>query len=329
MRATGVIAVLAFGLLFGSAAAQTPPTPPNQDRHVEGTVIDPQGLAIVGAQITLTQPQANLTKSATSSTERFQFNGLAAAVYTLRVTSTGFQTEQISIDLRTDTTRSVDVRMRPAGITEQTVVTATRSEQRVADVPASVSIVDSEQIQRSPAVVADDVLRQVPTFSLFRRTSSLAANPTAQGVSLRGIGPSGVSRTLVLLDDVPFNDPFGGWVYWTRVPLMGADRIEIVDGATSSLYGNYAMGGVINIVTNRAAPRTLIFKPQYGNRGTPKMDLFASDVWGSWARRSTRRRCRPTATRSWRRRSAARLITRRTSGIRTGAASSTTTRRIA
>ena len=124
------------------------------------------------------------------------------------------------------------------------------------------------------------MLRQVPTFSLFRRTSSIAANPTAQGVSLRGIGPSGVSRTLVLLDDIPFNDPFGGWVYWTRVPMMNAERIEIIDGATSSLYGNYAMGGVINIVTNRPTPRTVIFKPQYGNRSTPKMDLFASDVWG-------------------------------------------------
>src|SRR5205823_4067933 len=186
--------------------------------------------------------------------------------------------QQVQIDLSTETARTVEIKLEPARITEQTVVTATRSEQRVADVPASINIVSSEQIQRSPAVVADDVLRQVPTFSLFRRTSSLASHPTAQGVSLRGIGPSGVSRTLVLLDDIPFNDPFGGWVYWTRVPLMDTDRIEIVDGATSSLYGNYAMGGVINIVTNRAEPRTLNFRPQYGNRGTPKMDLFGSDV---------------------------------------------------
>ena len=49
-------------------------------------------------------------------------------------------------------------------------------------------------------------------------------------MSLRGIGPSGVSRTLVLIDGVPFNDPFGGWVYWTRVPLESVDRIEVVDG---------------------------------------------------------------------------------------------------
>ena len=75
---------------------------------------------------------------------------------------------------------------------------------------------------------------QVPTFSLFRRSSSLSSHPTAQGVSLRGIGPSGVSRTLVLVDGVPFNDPFGGWVYWTRVPLESVDRIEVIDGSSSS-----------------------------------------------------------------------------------------------
>ena len=100
--------------------------------------------------------------------------------------------------------------------------------------------------------MADDVLRQVPTFSLFRRSSSLSSHPTAQGVSLRGIGPSGVSRTLVLVDGVPFNDPFGGWVYWTRVPLESVDRIEVIDGSSSSLYGNYGMGGVINIIPTRA-----------------------------------------------------------------------------
>jgi outer membrane receptor protein involved in Fe transport len=127
--------------------------------------------------------------------------------------------------------------------------------------------------------VADDVLRQLPTFSLFRRTSSLSSHPTAQGVSLRGIGPSGVSRTLVLVDGIPFNDPFGGWVYWTRVPLNSVSRIEVVDGSSSSLYGNYAMGGVINIVGSRPARRTVDLRAQYGNLDSPKFDFIASDVW--------------------------------------------------
>ena len=120
-------------------------------------------------------------------------------------------------------------------------------------------------------------------FSLFRRTSSLSSHPTAQGVSLRGIGPSGVSRTLVLLDGVPFNDPFGGWVYWTRVPLDSLERIEVVDNSSSSLYGNYAMGGVINLMTAPAARRTLEVRSQYGNLDSPKIDVSGSDVWGKFS----------------------------------------------
>ncbi len=277
-RAVLLLAVLS--LASGAAWPLHAQTAPNTARRIDLTVLDEQGLPLFGAQVTALQSESNLRRTAASATERFTLQGLAPGTYTVRVSAAGFERQDISVDLRTQTTQTIEVRLKPAGITEQLVVTATRSEQRIADVPASVNVVSKEQIERSPAVVADDVLRQIPTFSLFRRTSSLAANPTAQGVSLRGIGPSGVSRTLVLLDDIPFNDPFGGWVYWTRVPMMNAERIEIVDGATSSLYGNYAMGGVINVVTNRPSPRTLIFKPQYGNRATPKADLFASDVWG-------------------------------------------------
>jgi outer membrane receptor protein involved in Fe transport len=69
-------------------------------------------------------------------------------------------------------------------------------------------------------------------------------------------------------------------VYWTRVPLDATDRIEIVDSASSSLYGNYAMGGVINVMTAAAMRRTVDVKAQYGNRSSPKVDFRASDVWG-------------------------------------------------
>jgi outer membrane receptor protein involved in Fe transport len=272
--------VVCLSALMALASAPPAFAQTTADGRIEATVLDAQGLPIVGADVAAMLPAANLRRAATSTNERYIIQGLAPGVYTLRVHAPGFQMQDVSVDLTTQASQTVEVRLSPAGLTEQIVVTATRSEQRLADVPASVNVVTSERIQQSPAVVADDVLRQIPTFSLFRRTSSIASHPTAQGVSLRGVGPSGVSRTLVLLDQVPFNDPFGGWVYWTRVPLMDTERIEVVDGPTSSLYGNYAMGGVINIVTHRADPRTLIFKPQYGNRSTPKMDLFASDVWG-------------------------------------------------
>ncbi len=201
---------------------------------------------------------------------------------TVTVQSSGFADRQITMAADAVTSH-LDIVLDPATVAESVTVTATRGQERVSDVPASVTVVGHDDIQQSPGVVADDVLRELPTFSLFRRTSSLAANPTAQGVSLRGIGPSGVSRTLVLLDGVPFNDPFGGWVYWSRVPLQSTKQIEVVDGTTSSLYGNYAMGGVINIVTNPPAPRTLDFSAQYGSLNSPMGNFAASDVWGKLA----------------------------------------------
>jgi outer membrane receptor protein involved in Fe transport len=261
-------------------AAQT--STEGNDRRVEGVVLDQQGLPVPGARISLTLRGESVRTSVTTSSERFRIEGLAPGQYDLRVEVAGFVPRSLDVDLRGDSVTDIEVRVEPAGITEQVVVTATRSEQRLGDVPASVSVVRSDEIEQSPAAVADDVLRGIPTFSLFRRSSSLSSHPTTQGVSLRGIGPSGVSRTLVLLDGVPFNDPFGGWVYWTRVPLGATDRIEVVDGSSSSLYGNYAMGGVINIVTSAPRRRTIELQPQYGNLTSPKLDYFASDVWGKF-----------------------------------------------
>lgn len=130
------------------------------------------------------------------------------------------------------------------------VVAATRAPQFASEVPIPVTVFTAEQIRSSPALTIDSVLRESAAFSLFRRSSSLSANPTAQGVSLRGIGPSGASRTLVLLDGIPLNDPFGGWVNWSKVPRSGVDRAEIVRGGGSSSWGSSALGGTIALYSS-------------------------------------------------------------------------------
>ena len=244
---------------------------------VSGVVHDSTGGVVSGAAVIVRLGSGPEQRVTTGPDGRFAVEAPGSGDATVVVRAGGFaeKTERV-----TDASRALDIVLSPAGLLETVTVTPARSEQRLGDIPASVSVMRSDEIRQSPAVVADDVLRQIPTFSLFRRTSSLSSHPTAQGVSLRGIGPSGVSRTLVLVDGTPFNDPFGGWVYWTRVPLESVDRIEVVDGSSSSLYGNYAMGGVINIVSNRAARRTLELKPQYGSHNSPKLDYTASDVWG-------------------------------------------------
>ena len=111
------------------------------------------------------------------------------------------------------------------------LVTATRSPRRSRDVSASATVLSRAEINRSPAKTSDELLRVLPSFGLFRRSSSVVADPSSQGVNLRGIGPSGVSRSLVLRDGLPMNDAFGGWVYWRALPMLGIGRIEVVPAA--------------------------------------------------------------------------------------------------
>lgn len=255
-----------LSLAFGAPAAVT------------GVVRDTSGAAVAGATV-LVRAGVVTEQAVTHDDGRFDIGVSAAGDVVVTVRAPGFADRQVRIPAG-GPLDGLEIVLSPARITESLTVTPTRTEQRLGDVPASVTVLSGDDIALSPAVVADDVLRQLPEFSLFRRVSSLSAHPTAQGVSLRGIGPSGVSRTLVLVDGLPFNDPFGGWVYWSRVPLAGTERVEVVDGASSSLYGNYAMGGVINILTARPAPRFLETSLRYGNLASPKADFIASGVRG-------------------------------------------------
>ena len=163
---------------------------------------------------------------------------------------------------------------------EPVVVTATRVEQRLDDAPASVTLVTRDDIRHSASQTVDDLLRQVPGFSLFRRTSSIVGHPTTQGVSLRGIGPSGTSRALVLVDGIPVNDAFGGWVYWNRMPMLGIEQIEVVRGGGSSAWGNYAVGGVINVLTQRPTRRAALLEGSYGSYDTSSVDLLLTEAQG-------------------------------------------------
>ena len=111
------------------------------------------------------------------------------------------------------------------------------------------TVLPAAELLTSAALTLDDALKMVPGFTLFRRTSSRVSNPTAQGVTLRGLGGTGASRSLVLTDGVPLNDAFGGWVYWDKVPQVAIDRVEVLRGSGSDLYGADAVGGVVQILT--------------------------------------------------------------------------------
>ena len=166
---------------------------------------------------------------------------------------------------------------------ESVVVTAARAPQLPEQVVFSVTALDADTIRAAPTATLDGALRAVPGFSLFRRSDSLTANPTAQGVSLRGLGPSGASRSLVLLDGVPLNDPFGGWVAWTKIPREGLARAELVPGGGATAWGNAALGGVVQLFTQPAEGRNGHLNASAGSFGTRNAELSLTQPAGRGA----------------------------------------------
>jgi outer membrane receptor protein involved in Fe transport len=146
-----------------------------------------------------------------------------------------------------------------------------------------VSVLSSADLALTPPTPLDDSLKVVPGFSLFRRTTSRSANPTTQGAGLRGLSASGASRALVLADGEPLNDPFGGWVYWNRVPAAAVDRVEVVRGGASDLYGADALVGVLQVVTRRPQAPSLRAEAAGATHDTGRLSLFGGAGRGRWS----------------------------------------------
>jgi outer membrane receptor protein involved in Fe transport len=146
------------------------------------------------------------------------------------------------------------------------VVVGTRSPRALSDLPTTVLAVSAEELQRSAATTVDGALRLLPSFATLRRSTSLAADPSSQGLNLRGIGPSAVSRTLLLDDGVPANDPFAGWIPWRAIPRLSLARVEVAPGGASALYGSFALGGVVALVP-RAIASTGVEVESFGGTG--------------------------------------------------------------
>ncbi|MFN2477349.1 MAG: TonB-dependent receptor plug domain-containing protein, partial [Chthoniobacterales bacterium] len=133
---------------------------------------------------------------------------------------------------------------------DRVVVAADRLPDAESGAPFSIDVLDASELRRAPELRLDDILRaEVPGFSLFRRSSSRTANPTTQGVTLRNFGPSGAGRTLVLLDGIPLNDPFAGYVLWSQVPATSLESVLVNPGGGAGLFGNAALAGTIFLVS--------------------------------------------------------------------------------
>jgi len=153
---------------------------------------------------------------------------------------------------------------------EEIVVTATRTEKDLSSAPGSVSVVNQKEIEKRNIQTIDEALNTLP--GVFDRRATGLVDPIPY-IQLRGM--PGSQRTLLLLDGVAINDPFsGGQKDLVGVAPENVDRIEVVRGPFSSLYGGYAMGGVVNVLTKMPEKREITLKTGYGSSmpGTDGLD---------------------------------------------------------
>lgn len=214
---------------------------------------------------------------------RFSLDSLSAGEYSLTTSAEGFETDFRSIAVPPGRTSSVSITLKILPVQQTIVVSSTDTPERLKNIPAQITVLNSKQLDQSAALTLDDFLREIPGFSLYRRTSSMVSQPTTNGVSLRGIGASGVSRTLVFLDGIPINDPVGSWVYWDQAPESSIRTIEVAPGGISSLYGSSAMAGVIDISTRQPATPALDVSGLTGSNGTADLDYLAGSEHGRFS----------------------------------------------
>lgn len=146
---------------------------------------------------------------------------------------------------------------------EEIVVTATKTAKPIEEVPVAVSIISSEDIEKSTAKTVDEALQHAPGTFYWNRTG--LGEPHAW-VHIRGF--RGSNRNLSLLDGLPLNEASSGSIHWPGIPISNIERIEEVRGPFSALYGGGAMGGVINIITKIPEKQEFKSSISYGTDNT-------------------------------------------------------------
>lgn len=229
-----------------------------------GSVKSDAGKPIASASVVV----LDRTGAATTSTAdgAFSFDNVTLPV-DIEVNAAGFATARVTVK-----SSPVVVTLTPLAVTESVVVFG-RTAPAWRDAATGTTTLSREDLDRVPAMTPDESLRVVSGFSLFRRSSSRASNPTTHGVTMRGLSASGSSRALVLIDGVPLNDGFGGWVTWERLPAAAIDQVSVQRGPSGDAFGTDALGGVIRLVTPTGASRSASASGEFGSLSTTSLGL--------------------------------------------------------
>jgi len=243
-------------------------------------VTDSTGAPVANARISLIRPHiAALSLGVTG------INGTAAIHCPqpchIRVEAAGFASREL------DWTPEAAIPLDIAAVQQNVSVTAYRTPMGSLDSPANTRTLSSSDLQQSASITLEGQLRQAAGVETFRRSSSLVANPSSQGISLRGLGSTSASRTLVTQDDIPLNDAFAGWIHWEELPELSIRSVEMVRGGASDLYGSSAIGGVINVLPYTPTQSDFQLKSSYGGLNTYQDDALLATHRGHYGMLAT------------------------------------------
>jgi len=221
---------------------------------------DTAGLA--GVNVLL---QGTVRGTTTNSHGEYRITGIPPGAATLVFSMVGYhRAVKPGVIVEEEKETTLDLAMTQSPIqTDMVVITASKREQSLEDVPVSISVLDGAEIQQRNSVSLEDALRHIPGMSLTGPQVSIRGS---SGYSL-GAG----SRVLMLLDGVPFIAGDTGELTFESIPMGQVERIEVVKGASSALYGSNALGGVINIIS-KPIPETpeTILRTYGGMYGEPE-----------------------------------------------------------
>lgn len=225
---------LLLSLSFGSIAQP----------KISGVVKDKStGVPLVSVHITIGRQGV-----ATNAQGEFSFTNLAKGSHTVNASLVGHKPQQQRVQLA-DKDVYIEFFLEEDDVfIDEVVVSATRTESRIGDIPGRVELITPERISMSSYQSVDELLALLPGVHTARSYGLFSFRAT---VSMRGVSAKEQARTLVLLNGVPVNKADGGSVNWNLISTGEVERIEVIKGPGSALYGGNAMGGIINVVTKK------------------------------------------------------------------------------
>ena len=265
------LALLLTALLAATLCASARAQRPNH-RRVEGLVVraaDGTGVADAFVEIVGTT-----LRTTAASDGRFAFALAPATELTLRVAAVGFEPALVVVPADTGAGPPVTIALTGSAIVvAPLVVTASRETQLAADAPISVAVATDEDIARRATIGLDEAIARLPGVQILDGQINIRGS---SGYT-KGLG----SRVLLLVDGVPANEGDRGGIDWDLLPVTEVERVEVLKGTGSALYGSAALGGVVNVIT-----RDLPDRPQL--RARLLAGSYADPARAVWRWRSSR-----------------------------------------